>query len=107
MTRDTAADEPTYPDETRHPQAYRAHEAAPVAVGDEVRVHMVEGGGPWRDEFPIRYEVKRIDAPNGLSVRNDYVLRAHHEDPPYMADGFGDTVLLTQLRRGESWEVIE
>lgn len=84
-----------------------ATESAPVEPGDEVLVHMVEGAGFCKDEFPIRYTVRTVDAPNGLSWTNDYVLRVHHPNPPYMAEGFGDTALLTQEYRGEFWETTE
>ncbi|QIB79082.1 hypothetical protein G3A49_13450 [Haloferax volcanii] len=98
-----------YPDPTRHPSAYRAHEAAPADTGDEVVIHMVEGGGAFRDGFPVLGTVRRIDEPNGLSPRNDYVLRVHipDEQAHFMADGHGTTTILTQLRRGKSWVTLD
>lgn len=96
-----------YPDPKRHPKHYEAHEAAPVDVGDKVNIKSVAGAG-WLDEDDLpNYEVVSIDPPNGLSCRNDYVLRVRHDNPPYMADGFSDTVLCTQLRRGKSWDTID
>ena len=96
-----------YPDPDRHPRAHAAHEAAPVETGDTIRVLMAEGCGAWSEEFPLEYEVRRIDPPGGLSALNEYVIRAYHPNPPYMVEGCSDTVLCPQTRRGDQWELID
>lgn len=84
----------------------KAREAAPVDAGDTVLVHRVEGvPESWMDG-PVEYTVRSVRRPNNLRPhRNEYLIRAHHPNPPYMADGCGDTVLLLQERRGGQWEV--
>jgi hypothetical protein len=92
----------SFPDPELHRATYEAHEAAPVEPGDEV---VVTAGAGTGDALPLRYEVRSISPPDGLSPRNEYVLRVFHPDPPYMADGVRDSRLCEQQRRGEWWHV--
>jgi len=92
-------------EEWKSARQQKAEDSAPVEIGDEVLIHMISGCGAWSDKFPLTYEVISISPPQGLSCRNDYILRVRHEDPPYMADGYSDSTICEQLRRGNSWEV--
>lgn len=85
------------------PRVRAALDAAPVEHGDEVLVHQVPGVPGFET---TRYRVVSITPARNLAPhRNDFLLRAYHENPPYMAEGCGDSVLLLQERRGDQWEV--